>query len=438
MTSPSPYVIAAEATPGRCEMTSVSKEPAEDAAPGGAVRTVPWFRAVQRFKRGYERLHPSAQMIGLQLWLPLVFAVLFVACYIGAFHSPAPRGVPVGVVGPAAAAREFGAVLGKAIPGGFNVRPVDPGGEQAALNEVRRGDLAALYAPQSKGRAVLTYAAANGKQLQLTVTQTFQGLAAASGVILTTRDVAPLPAADIAGTVPLYVSLVGTIAGYMVGMFTGMMGGPLKRRTRWGILAGASLVLSLLVAVLAEFAVGALSGHFWALWATVLCTSVAVGLVVDGLGYYLNRFVTGAALVLFVFLNIPSSGGAIPVDLVPEPFHWLSHVVIGDGVIAILRDVFYGAGPGLPYGIWRLAAYAAAGLLLALAGPHYAAWRYRRRSQLGLPVGGMMGHAQYQLMSAAAARAAADHAPSEQEESSGSAAEAEAVIEEAGEFRRPH
>jgi len=47
---------------------------------------------------------------------------------------------------------------------------------------------------------------------------------------------------------------------------------------------------------------------------------------------------------------------------VPVPFRWLNQVVVGDGVIAIVRDVYYGAGPGLGTGVWRLAAYAAAGL----------------------------------------------------------------------------
>lgn len=387
------------------------------------VRTVPWFGAVQRFKRGYERLHPSSQMIGLQLWLPLFFVVLFVACYIDAFHSPAPHGVPVGFAGPAPAAGQLDEVLGKAVPGGFEVRPVAAGGERAALGEVRGGDLAAVYIPRSAESAVLVYASANGAEIKLTVTQVFQALAAASRVSLTTRDLAPLPASDAAGTAALYVSLAATIAGYMVGMFTGMMGAPLRRRTRWAFVAGCAVVFALLISVLTDFAVGALTGHFWALWATLLCTSLAVGLAVDGLGYYFARFVTGAALVLFVFLNIPSSGGAIPADFVPEPFRWLNQVVVGDGVIAIVRHVYYGAGPGLATGVWRLSAYAAAGLVLALAGPYYAAWRHRRRAELGLPAGGMMGHAQHQLTMAAAANSAAE------EESTGTAVEAEAVIE---------
>jgi hypothetical protein len=421
------------AGPGGADMGGADQGGADQ---GGAVRTVPWFGSVQRFKRRYERLHPAVQMIGLQLWLPFFFAVLFIGCYIAAFHSPTPRGVPVGVVGPPSAASELGAALEAAVPGGFSVRPVDPGSEAAAMNEVRRGDLAALYAPGPGRRAVLTYAAANGQELALIVTQSVAGLAAATGTTVTTSNIAPLPASDAGGTVPLYAALVATIAGYMTGMFTGMMGGPLRRRTRWAILGGTSFVLSLVMTVLIEFGVDALRGHFLALWATLLCTGVAVGLVVDGLGYYFGRFVTGAALVLFVFLNIPSSGGAIPADLVPQPFHWLNHVVIGNGVIAILRDVYYGAGPGLSFGAWRLACYAAAGLLLAWAGPRYAGWRQHRRALLGLPAGGMLGHAQYQLMTAAGARAEADHAPSEAEESTGSVAEAEAVIEETAQFRR--
>lgn len=365
-------------------------------------RSVPWFGAMQAFKGRYGKLHPSLQMIGLQMWLPLFFVSLFVCCYIGAFHSPAPRAVPVGVAG-TAQATALAAGLERADPGGFQVTEVAPARVPQAVAEVRAGTLVALYVAGPGKTATLTYATGNGLELEATVAAVVQGLAAAGGITLASHDLAPLAASDSFGTAALYVALVATIGGYMVGMFTGMMGGPLRRRTRWGIIAAASLLLSLVAAALTAFAIGVDAASFWAVWATMLGTSLAVGLVVDGLGYFFNRFVTGAAIVIFVFLNIPSSGGALPVDFVPQPFRWLSDVTVGPGAIAILRHVYYGAGPGVATGVLRLAAYAVAGLALGCAGPYYAAWRQRRRKLLGLPPGGMMGHAQSQLMELTAA-----------------------------------
>lgn len=389
------------------------------------VRTVPWFDAMQAFKRRYERLHPSVQMIGLQLWLPVCFVIAFVICYVGSFHSPTPHDVPVGVVG-ADAAQQVEAGLAKALPGGFAITPLTSVDAAA----VRTGELVAVFDPAGADGPTLTVGpAASGSASAQTVEATFRGLTEANGAILKIDNIAPLPPSDSAGTVALYVSLVGTIGGYMVGMFCGMMGAPLKRRTRIEILAGAGLVMSVIAAILIGPVVGALDGHFLKLWGILFATMLSVGLVVNGLGYFLNRFVTGAALLLFVFLNIPASGGAIPVDLVPEPFRWLNHIVLGGGIVPLIKATFYGTGPGAHVGLWRLLVYAVIGLALAAVGPYYAQWRHHRRALLGLPAGGMMAHAQQQLMAAQRAAALQQQAP-EPEEASGTAVEAEAVLEE--------
>lgn len=398
------------------------------------IRTVPWFRPFQAYKRQYERLHPSVQMIGLQLWLPFVFVVLFVLCYVYAFHSPAPRDVPVGVVGQSSAVQVTTA-LEAAAPGGFDVTTV--AGGPSAAEAVRSADIAAVYDPTTSGGPTLLVASANGASHVQTIERIFQATAAASGTTLQIKDVAPLPPSDSAGTVALYASLVATIGGYMIGMFVAMMGGPLRRRTRFAILLGSYLPLSLLATVLIGPVTGALQGHFLQLWLIQFSVMAAVGLVVNGLGYYFNRFVTGVALVLFVFLNVPASGGAMAADLLPQPFHWLQHVVIGGGTVPMIRDLYYNAGPGAAFGWWRVAIYAAIGLLLVVPGPAYARWRHHRRALLGLPAGGMMAHAQHQLMTMAQAAAAQSHAPSIDDHTSGTAVEAEAVLDQSEEDETP-
>ncbi|WGL52564.1 ABC transporter permease [Nocardioides sp. BP30] len=392
------------------------------------VRTVPWFNRMQAFKRRYEKFHPATQMIGLQLWLPLVFVILFCLCYVGAFHSISPHEMKVGVVGEQTAT-QVDSALAKAAPGGFDVREMRAADTQA----VRKGELVAIFDPTTQGGPTLVIGtAAAGSANVSTVEATFRGISAAAGNTLQIKDIAPLPHSDATGTVALYVSLVGTIGGYMVGMFCGMMGNPLRRRDRFAILGGSAVVLSLVASVLVGPVLGALVGHFLSLWALLFCTVLAVGLAVNGIAYYLGRFVTGGALVIFVFLNIPASGGAMPVDMVPEPFRWLNHVVVSGGTVPLIKDIWYGAGPGAHIGVWRLAAYAAIGLVLAIPGPRYVRWRHHRRTLLGLPAGGMMGHAQAQLM-AAAQRAAAPATTSDSDAgaASGSAVEAEAVLDEA-------
>jgi hypothetical protein len=54
-----------------------------------------------RWRRLYSSLPTSIQLIGLQLWLPVLLIVLFCVCYIGAFHAPEIRDAPVGLSAPA-------------------------------------------------------------------------------------------------------------------------------------------------------------------------------------------------------------------------------------------------------------------------------------------------------------------------------------------------
>jgi hypothetical protein len=211
-------------------------------------------------------------------------------------------------------------------------------------------------------------------------------------------DVAPLPAGDDnLGTVSFFITLVATLGGYLLGVFCGQQGAPLPRRDRWSVVAATGILISLLVTVISGPILGAFTGHFFEIWAITYATLLGAGLVTDALGYYFGRFVVAPALVLFVFINVPSGGGTYPVTFVPGIFRWLNHIVLSSYDVPLMRHVLYGAGPHVTRGIYGLAAYGAAGVILALAGPHFRRWRQHRRAELGLSPGGMMADASLQL-----------------------------------------
>ncbi|WP_051171937.1 hypothetical protein [Microbacterium indicum] len=357
--------------------------------PATTIRTVPWFGAVQRFKRRYERLHPSVQQIGLQLWMPTMFVVLFALCYVLPFRSPAPHDLRIGVVG-SAAAQQVDQALEKAAPGGYVVEEVDAV-DAAAL---RSGAYAAVLDTSDASHPELSVATANSSSLAQIVEATFRSAIESEGVVLTVDDVAPLPVTDGAGTVSLYVSLVAAIGGHLTGMFTALMGGDLRRRARIGIVVGTTAVLGTLAATLIDPVVGALPGRFPALWLLLVGTMTAVGLTTQALGYYFGRWVVAAGLISFVFLNVPASGGAVAVDLLPQPFRWLNHVVIAGGDVPFIHAASYDVGPGEWVGLTRIAAYIAFALVITIPGPAYRHWRRSRRRRLGLPLGGMLETAQ--------------------------------------------
>jgi hypothetical protein len=338
-----------------------------------------------RYRAQYSKLSPAVQMIGLQLWLPVMFVVAFVLCYVLAFHHPAPKDMPVAVIGSEQQMGPLAEQLEASSGGAFEVSVVPDLASVEA--DIRDGDLAGAFTPGSPGSpAQLTVASSAQFQLATAAQQTFTALAAAEETVLQVDDIAPLPASDSYGTVGFYLALVFTIAGYMTAMFIGMMGAALSHRVRLGIIAGVGLALTLLATVLAGPVVGAFEGHFLQVWMLGWSVTLAAGLVVNGLSYFLGRFVAGAALVLFVFLGVPASGGAFPPEFVPSFFAAIHPFVLPTGILDVLRSVLYDSGAGTGRGVLIIGGYAVVGLLLTFVGKPYAERRARRRAERGAPV----------------------------------------------------
>ena len=103
---------------------------------------------------------------------------------------------------------------------------------------------------------------------------------------------------------------------------------------------------------------------------------VAIGLAVNGLSYFVGRFIAAPAMICFVFLSMPSSGGAYPKWFMPEPFAWLNNVVVGSSMVDMIKHQVYGVGPGPARGLITMACYATAGLVLMYFGKKW--WERRR------------------------------------------------------------
>lgn len=335
-----------------------------------------------RYRSWYQTLPPALQMIGLQLWLPIFFVIAFVFCYLFAFHAPAFHHIPVAVVGQSQVAEPTAAGIRTSAGDTVDISTIST--LEQARTAVRDGSIAAAYAPDpSNGRATIVVASAANYQLSTFAQQFFGSVATASKATVTIDDLAPLPKADAFGTSLFYLTLLCTIAGYMVAMFVGMMGGGLRHWQRFTVIAAGSVILPLVAVVLVRFVVHAVYGHFWMLWLVGAATSFAVGCVVNGLAYFLGRFVTGAALLVFVFANVPASGGAYAAELLPQPFQFLHDFVTGTATVDLFRRTVYGVGPASWQGWLLLGCYAAAGVLLALVGRPYFIAKARRHRRAG-------------------------------------------------------
>ncbi|MEN0104269.1 MAG: hypothetical protein AAGC90_15210, partial [Curtobacterium sp.] len=237
---------------------------------------VPAPQKISAYRRWYGTLHPSLQLIGLQLWMPLFFIVGFCLCYVFAFHAPHPHDVPIALVG---SDPGFVAAVQKALPGEYVFHTYDS--LVAAKRDVIAGSMAVAYDPATNE---FFKASAHQFQVASLVPATLSAVLTATGVATPkVTELAALPAYDEYGTVAMYVMLAWCIGGYMVSMFIGIMGGPLRHRTRMAVIVIGGLVISLITNTLAGPVVGAIHGHWIELVLIAWGWIVAIGLAVNGL-----------------------------------------------------------------------------------------------------------------------------------------------------------
>lgn len=320
------------------------------------------------YRRWFQTLHPSLQLVLLQLWMPLFFIVMFCVCYVAAFHAPSPHDVPIGVVGSAPGLEPE---LERAVGGSIVLTQYDSA--SAAQDAVRSGAAAVAYDP---GERILYVVSAHQIQASTLLQRSLVPALSAKATGVTVHDLAPLPPHDAFGMTAMYLMLAWCIGGYMTAMFIGLMGGPLGHRTRIAVIVGLGLAISLVTNLLVGPVIDAIDGHFWPLVLMAWGWIVAIGLAVNGLSYFFGRFIALPAMVVFVFLSVPASGAAYPPWMMPQPFAWLNNVVVGSGITEMIKHTVYGVGPGAARGLIMMAAYAVAGIILMLIGKPY--WESRR------------------------------------------------------------
>jgi len=322
-----------------------------------------------RYRAAYCRLPPGLQLTGLMLWMPVFFICLFCFCYINAFHAPTIKEAPVAVVGSPTAAAQLARTTGTT----FDYRVVSDRAEAEQL--VRDGDEIGALDLTDPAKPTLMVASAHSYQAANVAKQVLTPVYAAQRQSLTVADLAPLPAHDSYGMTTMYMTLSWCMGGYMLAMFIGLMGAPLRHRTRVAVILIGAAGLSLLANLLAGPVIGAVHGHFFQLWGISYLWMVAIGLAVNGLSYFFGRFIAAPAVLVFLFLSIPSSGAAYPVFMLPGFFERLHPYVVGFGMTEMIKRTLYGVGEAYGKGFLQIGCYALAGVVLMLVGKP---WRQRR------------------------------------------------------------
>jgi nucleotide-binding universal stress UspA family protein len=335
-------------------------------------------KRAEHARRHQARLRPHAGFVVANT----LFAAIFVALALSAFHAPSPHGLPVGIVASPAVTGRVEDALDTHLPDGFDLR-VYPS-EAAARAGVTHAQVdGALIA--TPGHLHLLVAEGGGTAPAQALTAAFGTVAARSGQPLTVTDVVPPRPDDTQALSPFFMLLGVLVPSLAAGSASALV----FRRSRPAWCVAAPVIVAVVVGAVAGGLADGIAGlgHYPAIAAIAALFSLAVAAPTAALGRLWPPLVAAALLVFLVF-GLPVSGG--PAGLAPfgPGFLRVLHpaLPLGTGVSAVRAAVYFG-GYGAAGPLWVLAAWAVAGVAaLALV----TARRRRQAPAALVPLGPVM------------------------------------------------
>ncbi|WP_238220009.1 ABC transporter permease [Tsukamurella pulmonis] len=325
----------------------------------------------------------AAAFAGLAIAIPLI-----VLLFTGPASHGKPHELPIGVVGPAAAAQQVEQRLDAQQPDGFAVHAYDS--EAALVRAAQDREVYGGIVPAAPG-APTAAVVASGASPAVAPMLTQMAATMAQGQRVQTVEVAPLSADDPRGTGFGSIVMPVFLSGMVLALATVMIGGHPK------IVAAALPVGAAVVgaaAVGAAMWIGVLPGGFWGQWLAMSAGMLAIGATVAGLVSLLGTRGIAPAALLFMLIGMPLAGIAMPPEFLPHVWAVLGQSLpIGATGTALRSAAFFadggliGAGAGAAFavlGAWIVVGY---GLLVVGAARHRAA-AHGVPSAGGAPAGG--------------------------------------------------
>ncbi|MEV5322157.1 ABC transporter permease [Streptomyces sp. NPDC052687] len=296
---------------------------------------------------------------------PLAVALLvplLAALALWAFAWPAartaPRDLPLGVAGPAAAAAQAEQRLSRH-EGAFEIhRYAD---EAAARDAIEERTVHGALVVTEQGPRLLTASAASPMVAQLLR----EAVAGDSEVPVT--DVVAAPEGDPRGAAFGASLLPLTLAGIAAGSAVTLLG--LRGVRAVAALVAASALVGVTAAAITHSWLGVLTGDWWAEAGALGLTSLAVAGAVAGLAALLGNAGIALGAAVMMLLGNPFSGASSAPRLLPEPAGAIGQWLPPGAGASLLRSVSYfdgaaATGPALTLTWWALL-----GLGAVLLGP---------------------------------------------------------------------
>lgn len=300
----------------------------------------------------------------------LVLQLAFVASYVGAFHSPKPKDIAIGVVAPAPLGDQLVRKL-DALPG-HPLAPRTVPDEARARAEIGARDLDAALLVQPRGTTdTLLVAGGAGASLAQAAEAVLTRAERAEGRALRVVDTAPAAAGDARGLSAFYLVVGWCVGGYLCAAILAISAGARPANLHRAVIRLAALALYALAAgllgtVIAGPVLGALPGGVLGLWGLGALVVLAVGSLTLALQGLVGIVGIGLAIGIVVVLGNPSAGGAYPYPLLPPFWRAIGPALPPGAGTWSARSLAYFRGNALTGPLLVLSAWAVAGTAVTL------------------------------------------------------------------------
>lgn len=299
----------------------------------------------------------------------------FILSYVAAFHAPTPQNIPLGVVSASAQTSDQTVAKINAIPSHplAAVTVVDQG---TAVRQIQSGDLsAALIINSQSSTDTLLISSGGGVSVATAVTTVVTEIETSQHRTVNVQDVVPLQSGDGRGLTGFYLVIGWIVGGYLMASLLGVSAGarpatPRRAYFRLGAIVPYAIISGFGGALLVDQVLGALTGHFMALWwlgALLVASAATVTLAFQVLFGVIG---IGITVLVFVILGNPSAGGAYQTELLPPFWRFLSNALPnGAGTDTVRRIVYLGSN-GITGHLIVISVWVVSGVIIALVASH--------------------------------------------------------------------
>ncbi|MFC9910873.1 hypothetical protein [Streptomyces sp. NPDC127197] len=292
--------------------------------------------------------------------IALVVVAAFIGCYVGLQRDPQPHQVPIAVTAP-----DLPGEIHQALGDSVDIHPAADTG--AARDALERHDVVATLSTDGPDGLRLEIAGADGASTTSAVQTLVGDYAHGAGKHLTTEDVVPLTHFDARGLAGFYVAFGVTLAGFVLGSNALGLAGHLNLRHRFRLLAGASVAIGTVAAIVAGPALGAVPAPVIPLILTLTLLAAAAAFTTKLLGTYLGPVGVPVATLLLLTLGNATSGAIIGADLLPAAARAVSALLPPGAAVRAITDLSYfdgahATGPAITLALWAVVAALLLGL----------------------------------------------------------------------------